>query len=63
MSVTLEWTSDPFIRREKLKLIYDGSDSGSKKCKRGICGGMWSLRLVGDRNQTDGFVLVCLAGI
>jgi hypothetical protein len=53
--------------RKKLKLSYDGIDSGSKKCKQGYgdaYGGVWrSLRLAGVWSQAVGFVLVCLAGI
>jgi hypothetical protein len=41
MFATLECTSAPFVRCEKkLKLVSDGGDSGSKKCKRG-CGGTY----------------------
>jgi hypothetical protein len=53
--------------RKKMKLSFDGGDSGSKKCKRGYggaYGGVWrSLRLVGVWSQAVGFVLVRLAGI
>jgi hypothetical protein len=49
--------------RKKFKLISDGGDSGSKKCKRG-CGGVWrSVRLARVWSQAVGFVLVRLAGI
>jgi hypothetical protein len=53
--------------RKKIKLISDGGDSGSKKCKRGCGGaydGIWrSLRLVGVWSQEVGFALVRLVGI
>jgi hypothetical protein len=38
--------------RKKLKLISDGGDFGSKKCKRGhggACGGVWRSLELGDR--------------
>jgi hypothetical protein len=36
MSVTLDYTSAPFVRcGNKLKLCSNGGDTGSKKCKRG----------------------------
>jgi hypothetical protein len=39
MSVTLDWTSAPFVRRGKeFKLSSESGDSGSKKCKRGYGG-------------------------
>jgi hypothetical protein len=53
--------------RKKFKLSSDGSDSGSKKCKRGYGGAyrrVWrSLRLAGVFYQVVGFVLVRLVGI
>jgi hypothetical protein len=52
--------------RKKLKLSFNGGDSGSKKCKRGCSGaygGVWrSLRFAGVWSQAVGFVLVRLAG-
>jgi hypothetical protein len=51
MCFTNTCKSAPFVGRgkKKLKLSFDGDDSGSKKCKRrygGACGGVWrSLRL------------------
>jgi hypothetical protein len=45
---------------EKLKLSYDGWDSGSNKCKRGY-GGVW--RILRSVSQVVGFVLERLAGI
>jgi hypothetical protein len=70
MSVTLNWTSAPFVRCEKklkgLK-VAKGGDSGIKKCKRncgGAYGGVWrNLRLAGVWSQAVDFVLVRLAGI
>jgi hypothetical protein len=53
--------------RKKIKLISDGGDSGSKKCKRGCggaYGGVWrSLLLVGVWSQAVGLLLVRLTGI
>jgi hypothetical protein len=53
--------------REKLKLSFDGGNSGSKKCKRGYGGaydGVWrSLLLAGVWTQAVGFVLLRLAGM
>jgi hypothetical protein len=64
MSVKLDWTSAPFARCGKqLKLISEGGDCGSKKCKRGY-GGVWrSLRFTEVWSQAVDFVLVLLAGI
>jgi hypothetical protein len=46
--------------RKQLKLISDGGDSASKKCKEGY-GGVWpSLHLVGVWSQAVGSVLVVL---
>jgi hypothetical protein len=60
-------TNALFVRCGKLKLISDGGDSGSKKCKRGYggaCGGVWrSLRLAGVWHEAVCFVLVRLAVI
>jgi hypothetical protein len=48
-----------------LKLSYDGSDSGSKKCKHdygGAHGGSWpSLLLAGIWSQAVGFMFLHLA--
>jgi hypothetical protein len=53
--------------RKKMKLSSDGSDSGSKKCKRGYGGAnggvWWSLRLAKVWSQAVGFVFTLLAGI
>jgi hypothetical protein len=52
--------------RKKLKLISDGCEYGSKKCKQGYGGaydGVWrSIRLAGVWNQVVGFALMRLAG-
>jgi hypothetical protein len=67
MSVTLDYECAVRAMRKKLKLSSDGSNFGSKKCKRsygGVCGGVWrSMRLEGAWIQAVGFVLVRLAGI
>jgi hypothetical protein len=48
---------------EKIKLISDVGDCGSKKYKEGY-GGVWlSYRLAGVGSDAVGFVLVCLATV
>lgn len=52
---------------EKLKLISDNDDSGSKKCKQGYDGAhkgvLWSRPLAGAWSQAVDYTLVRLAGI
>jgi hypothetical protein len=63
MSVMFYWKCAPFMRcRKKFKLISDGGDSGSKRCKRGYSS-TYDLRLAGVWSQAVGFVVVRLAGI